>query len=407
MATINYRGDYFTTPQVDTLTPGGTIEASDIFTVTINGKSVSATAGGTSVASVCTALYNALSASTIPEFAELIFTDNGTHVGVTTRSDRHGWPFTITCTTTETGGGAADDQTFVQATTQTATSPYHVAAYNFEGGVLPGNGDTVYVPPGRSMLFGLTALSAVTVTNLHANGTYIGLPFWNVSGYGTYFEYRTTYLTLGATNLYVGNSEPAGVLRCKVNTGSVQTAMVVYGTGPSADGGGFGACQWKGTNASNAVQVKGGSFTVAKVLGETATIATLLVGDGDGSTTDPDVEVGSGVTLTTTKVNGGYLETWSNITTATVGGGEHEHQAGTVTTANVKPGGTLYYNSTGTLTTLNYTGGVVSVERDQRSKTFTTVNITVPADGQTPAPYIRDPNGILTVTGYTYVPDGP
>ena len=391
MATINYRGDYYTTAQIDTLTVGGTVEATDIFNVTINGKTVSVVAGSTTISVVVTALYTALEASTIPEFAEITWSDNGTYVGAT-RAD--GWPFTITVTTTETGGGGADSQTFVQATTQTATSAQHVIAANFEGGSLPTNSDTVFVPPGTSMLHGLTALSGVTLTNLHLNGSYVGLPFWNVSSYGTYWEYRTTYLTLGATNVYVGDCEPDGVLRCKLNTGSVQAAVIVYGTGASADGGGFGAFQFKGTNASNTLQVKGGSCTVAKVLGESATLATLYVGDGDGSTTDPDVEVGAGATLTTTKVNGGYLETWSAITTATVGGGVHEHQAGTMTTLNLT-GGTMYYNSTGTCTTANYYNpGVLDLSRDQRAKTFTTINYHQTA-GEA-GPYVRDPNGIAT-----------
>ena len=404
MATINYRGDYFTTAQVDTLTPGGTIEASDLFICTINGKALSVAAGGTTVASVTAAVTAAWNASTIPEFMEITATDSTTHITLT--ADTAGVPFTVTATTTETGGGAADAQTFVQATTTTATGPTTLTAANCEGGVLPGNSDTFYIPPGRSILYGLTALSGVTLTNLYCNGTYVGLPFWNVSGNGTYWEYRTTYLTLGATNVYIGHSEGTGVLRCKLNMGSVQTAAIVYDTGASADGNGFGAVQFKGTHNSNTLQVKGGSATVAKVLGESATIATLYVGSGDGSTTEPDVEIGAGATLTTTYCNGGYLETWSAITTMNVGGGVHEHQAGAVTTANVTDG-TLYYNSTGTLTALNYVGGVVSTERDQRAKTFTTVNITVPVDGSTPAPYIRDPNGILTVTGYVYEPDGP
>lgn len=403
MATINYRGDYYTTAQVDTLTPGGTIEATDIFICTINGKSVSAVAGGTTVASVTAAVVAAWNASTIPEFMEITATDSTTHVTLT--HDTPGVPFTVTVSTTETGGGGADLQTFVQATTTTATGPTTLAAANCEGGALPGAGDTFYVPPGRSILYGLTALSGVTLTNLHLNGTYVGLPFWNVSGNGTYWEYRTTYLTLGATNVYVGSSEGSGVLRCKLNCGSVQAAVIVYDTGASADGNGFGAFQFKGTNASNTLQCKGGSTSVAKVIGESATIATLLVGYGDGSTSEPNVQCGVGATLTTTKVNGGYLETWSAITTMTVGGGVHEHQAGAVTTANVS-GGTLYYNSTGTCTTLNYESpGVVDLSRDQRAKTFTTVNyvIDIPAGATSgTAPVIFDPNAVATFTTENY-----
>jgi len=403
MATVNYRGDYYTTAQIDTLTPGGTIEVGDIFNVTINGKTISVVAASTTISVVVTAIHAACAASTIPEFYELAWTDSTTHITVTTKSDKHGWPFTITVTTTETGGGAADDQTFVQATTQAATSAQHWSAYNFEGGSLPGNGVTVFVPPGRTVLHNLSSLSAVTLTNLHLNGAYVGLPFWNVSQYGTYAEYRGTYLTLGVTNAYVGSLEPTGILRCKLNTGSVQTAIVVYGTGASADGNGFGAFQWKGTHASNLLEVKGGSCTVGMSVGESATIVTLLVGDGDGSTTDPDVQIGPGVTLTTTKVNAGYLETWSNITTAYVSGGEHEHQAGTLGTAHVTDG-TLVYNSTGTLSSVaTYElPGSIDLSRDQRPKTISAITYTV--DGVT-IPRVNDPNGVSTISAETPVFD--
>ena len=69
--------------QVDTLTPGGTIEVGDIFIVTINGKSISYSATGTTVASVCTGLHALLAASTIPEFVEITWTDSTTHITAT------------------------------------------------------------------------------------------------------------------------------------------------------------------------------------------------------------------------------------------------------------------------------------------------------------------------------------
>lgn len=107
MAVVYFRGDAQPRAQVTKITPGGTIEKGDVFTVTINRKDVSITAGDApTVASVAAQLVTAIGQfdNAIPEFAEVsasLGTDdagNVTHVLLTGRSD--GTPFTATSGTT-------------------------------------------------------------------------------------------------------------------------------------------------------------------------------------------------------------------------------------------------------------------------------------------------------------------
>jgi len=61
--------------QVDSLTPASTIEVGDLFTATINGKTLSYAATNTTIASVTAGFTTAWNASTIPEFAEITAAD--------------------------------------------------------------------------------------------------------------------------------------------------------------------------------------------------------------------------------------------------------------------------------------------------------------------------------------------
>src|SRR6185295_12509087 len=111
MASTTWRGDAPAVAQVDTLTVGGTIEATDIFKMTINGKTLSVTAGSTVAATVATTIATAWNASTIPEFAEI--TAAATSGGaLTLTADTPGKPFVCTVSTTEANGDPADAQTF-------------------------------------------------------------------------------------------------------------------------------------------------------------------------------------------------------------------------------------------------------------------------------------------------------
>jgi hypothetical protein len=143
--------DLFTDPspvaQVDTFTPGGTIEVGDIFTLTATGKdghtaAVSFTATATTAANVAAGLVAAWNASTDPLHTGI--TATGT-VTVILTADNAGTAFTVTGTTTESDGSAADAQTFSRAaTTANAGRSFTDILSDMNGRVLQ-NG-YIYIP---------------------------------------------------------------------------------------------------------------------------------------------------------------------------------------------------------------------------------------------------------------------
>ena len=369
MATVRWRGDAPIVPQSGTLTPGGTIEADDVFVVTINGKSVSVEAGGTTVADVTAALAAALEASEIPEFTEITWVDGTTAVNYTGPSD--GSPVTITVDTTESGGGTADSQTFAESTVVTAQSPNHwnVAA-NWSGGAVPVNSDDVYLEDSDvDVKFGLDQ-NSVTLTSLNIGLNYtgtIGLPYRNENDY---IEYRDQYLKIKATTMNVGYGIGNGSNMLKIDNSSAQTTLNLQGTA-SSNSQGLPTFLWKGTHNSNVANLQKGSFGAAILPGETATIATLNIGFRDNVSSDVEAQIGSGVTLTTVNKSGGNVLMNAGATTVTQTAGELTIQSGGVTTVNVQ-GGSIFYNSTGTLATANVTGnGILDFSKDMRAKTVT------------------------------------
>lgn len=218
MTTKLFRGDAPVLRQVTTLTPGGTIEIGDKFLVTINGKALSYPATGTTVASVTAGLAADLAASTIPEFAEIDWADAGTAVTATGPSD--GTPFTLTATTTESNGAAADAQTFTATTTVAAQSGEHwnVAA-NWSPSGVPQTGDDVYLDNfAGDIKYGLDQ-SAVTLASLRATASFtgeIGLAKVNEtggSGADSYFEYRRLHVRVGLSKHLPSRGSGAGAER--------------------------------------------------------------------------------------------------------------------------------------------------------------------------------------------------
>jgi hypothetical protein len=150
----------------------------------------------------------------------------------------------------------------------------------------------------------------------------------------------------------------------KLNFGTVQTALSIFKTATTVERGIAAMC-WKGTHASNVVNVYGGDLGVATFSGETAVIATLRQTGGK-------VLTASGTTLTTIDKNGGTLTTYSAATTITQRGGDASLWSGAHTTIHVLEG-TVNYNSTGTITTLNvYDGGTINFDAVNQARTVTT-----------------------------------
>lgn len=374
MATIKWRGDAPITRQTGTLTPGGTIDAAaDIFIVTINGKSISAESSVGDAITTCEALVANLQASTIPEFVEITWVDNldGT---ISYTGPEDGTPIVLTVSTTEFDGSPADLQTFVDTPGDSASSPNHwnVAA-NWSTNTVPTSSDDVFIEDNDvDIKYGL-AQTSVTLTSLNIAQSYtgrIGLPERNTDGSDSYYEYRDQYLAIKATAMNIGYGVGQGSSMLNIDNSTAATTVNLQGTG-SSDSQNRPTFLWKGTHASNVLNVSKGSIGAAYLPGESATIATLRIGFKDSILGDAEVHVGSGTTLTTVSKSGGELFAKAGCTTLTQTDGDSTIDAGAMTTLHVQ-GGNVYWNSTSTLTTANITGnGNLDFSKDMRSKTVT------------------------------------
>lgn len=397
MANVIWKGGAPAVAQVTTCTVGGTVEADDIFKITIGTKTLSVAAGSTAAATVATtiaAAFNALSSTDYPEFAEItaLATSGG---AFTLTSDTAGVPFTVTLATTEANGSAADNQTFTQAATTANSGPNDWStAANWSGGAVPVNSDDVYFEDSTIDCFYGMDQSAVTVTSLTIRNTFtgtIGLPRTNENGY---VEYRDTYLKIGATTITIGQGSGDGSGRIKINAGSVQAALNVHNSGTALDDG-VPSILFLGTHASNAITVSGGSVGVAFYAGEVSTVSSLKVSVTDGLDMS-EVVCGLGVTLgTVVNYNGSITcdTTTAAITSLTQYGGQLiiDGKANAVTALTIY-GGTAYYNTAGTCT-LAVVGasGTLDFRRDMRAKTVTQLNC---YDGAS----VYDTAGVLTLT---------
>lgn len=376
MATISYTAAAKAVAQVDTITPGGTIAATDIFTMTVNGKSLSFTATTTTVDHVVTGLKAAFDATTEPEWGELTASDDTTTLTLAGRT--LGKPFTVTTSINNVSGGAAP--TLTQATTTSCSGPaFANVAANYSGSATPSTGDTLIVEGDADILYGLD-LSAVTLARMIIRdyGGRIGLPPKNDEG--NYPEYRDQYLKISATVLDIMDNVSSG--RIRLNVGSAQTAATVMtsGTSPVPT---IAAVTLVGTHASNVVNIMGGQVGIATETGETSKVATLRVGGGNNR---PNVTISENVTLTTVVLDGGDLTLYADFANGTVNGGtlnlvDDPDISGTLT---IRKGSPVIINGGPTIAKIVMAGGTLDMTQDARPVTVTNCDL---YSGST----IRDP----------------
>lgn len=346
------------TAQVNTITPAS-VTVGNTFTVTINGKSVTVTATAATVANVTGLLETALQASTEPEFQEITWNDETTHVSATAVT--LGKPFTQT-SSSATGSGSAGHSN-VTATTTANTSPSDVNdAANWSAGTTPATGEDVYINGDvqTPLLYNLGSLSAQTLAslNIHRNAPQIGLA--DVDPDGTaYTQYRPLYFAIGATICRIGYGAGNGCGMVKINFGSVQTTTTIYGTGSPIESN-RQAVTLKGTHASNVLIQNDGTAGVAVVGGDLSTFATVHLGQSQGGG-QPTLELGAGCTLTTINQNNGNLQIASALTTLNAKAGTTKiTRAGAITTIN-QSGGLVNHLGTGTVGTWSLTGGTADL----------------------------------------------
>lgn len=370
VATNRYVGEAAAVAQVDTFTPGGTIEISDIFILTATGPDgvieiltfVATDDQAGTVAAALVALWNAS-----PSTACTGITASGT-VTVILTADVAGVGFTVVGTTTETGGGAADDQTFTRVATVANTGPCDwTSAANWSNGTVPVDGDEkVYVEGDFDILYGL-AQSAVELNELWISGAQIGT--------NPAEGRQPVYLDIESPIVHIGHSfgPTARTQTAPINldTGTVASVITVHSTGTN---GSSPAVRLTCDCATTTVEVRKGSVGIANESGETATLNKLSMLYATNKLTDAKVYVGSGVTFDTGVINqeAGALVLRSTCATVTIESGTMLIEAAAAMTTLTVNGGTVTHNSTGTLATVAINNrGVVDMTRAASTQTIT------------------------------------
>ncbi len=358
-----WKGGAAAVAQVDTFTPGGTIEADDVFTITLtdekgNDHALTAVAGGTSVNDVCESLLSAYEESTDSEWSQVTMEgvgSPGSYTAVTLTANLPGRPFYATAETTESGGGAADAQTFSHTLTLLNSGPYDWnTSANWSLFAAPADEDVYFEDGSYSVYYGLDQ-SAITVASLNIAQSYTG-----------YIGTEDCPLSIGASILRIGyplgTGEHGGSGRININLGSVSSAISIFNSSTSSSDAGLPPIRLNGTSSSNTLVMYRGVVGLACEWSTSQFTATsITVHYMTAPATDCYLYLGPGVTVTTLTSYGGII--------------------------------TL--NNTATITTLNAHGGALDFTQSQTPRTVTTLNST--PTGRTNAVIKYDPS-VVTFT---------
>jgi hypothetical protein len=369
MADVFWIGGAPATFDIWTATVGGTVEATDIFIVTINGKSLSVVAGSTSTATVAGTIataFNAVDSSVYPEFAEYAAQAVGSTVVFT--ANTIGVPGTISVSTTETGGGTADDQTFAIVNTQAATGPNHANnAANWLGGSLPTGSDIAWIQDTNvSLLFGLDFIGGTIAANadlrvMQSFEGVIGLPRYNANGY---FEYRDQYLKWTLDSIEIGGGPGGNGSNLIRIFGGTSSTLKIFNTGTPL-GNDLSAVNVYSTTISN-LQVYAGTVGIGQNLeATTVTVASLAGGN---------TYFGKNVTLATSQAmagNANVIMDCNQVGTMTMTGSGTLTTYGTIATVNVYNGSLDVRGTGGTGSTIIGGQGRVSLANATASVTRT------------------------------------
>lgn len=335
--------------QVDKLTLGGTWEATDILITTLTGEdgstqSVTTVAGSTVIATARNTHLAALQASTLSLFAAITWATSSTDA-ITATAKVAGVPFYLTAATTETGGGAADDQTYAWTSTAANSGPYDFnTAANWSTGAIPVDGDDVYFEGPSSTancIYGLYAAKRtdtdIQLASLNQNQNYTG-----------WIGQATIPLQISAAEVNIGTGTGTGSGRVNLDLGStVASAIMIFNTAPTAADAGLKPVRIKCNNASTTITVRKGNVDVAgNHAGETTVVGDISVGFGSTGDAGIAVNVNPGVTFTN------YHQ---------AAGANKVTPAATATLIE-SAGGTLAVLSDHTMTSVKVTGGTTEVQ---------------------------------------------
>lgn len=384
MAVIKWKGGAQAVAQVTTITFSA-YTSGQTYTVVINGKSVSYTAGASTAADVVSGLQAAIAASGGAEFSTM--TASGTTTLILT-GNNPGEPTTITASAT--GGITAT----VTATTA-ATGPNHFNnANNWIGGALPSAGDDlVFEDSTYGVLYALedtTNYGDITIDSTFTGE--IGLPVQNATGYR---EYRPRFLKLGdGTSSYaltVGLGTGRQPPRVFVDANAADVAAKIYNSGQGISD--EMPIIIKNTGGASTLDVYSGKVHIDA--DSSGSLTTLRITPADGGTNNVYVLIDEAVAAGAITQTGGTLEVRGSASSIDA---SNNAQARFVLAAAcpvivVATGGTVYWESTAGVTTSIsvHAGGSIDFSRNVSAKT---VAAAVMYAGGT----LKDPSGIVTWT---------
>ncbi len=403
MGTANrYVGEAVAVAQVDTYTPGGTIESDDIFILTITGwdgliQSVSAAAGGTSANDVTAALTAAWNNSTLSLPSTITAADlTGT---MTLTADTAGDAFQVTQTTTEANGDAADAQTFGKASTTKNEGPSDYSSVdNWSLDAIPVNTDDVFIEGAFTILYGFSQ-SAVELDSFNESGAQIGT---NPAD-----GWRSVPLEVRAAKADIGYHYGPSTVTQKV------PVILDFGDGEgcairvhnSGSNGTKPAVSITSKHASTTLEVKKGKVGLFNNSAGDAQMATVNLTYNTNKAGDADLFIEPGWTIATINKTGGdlSLQTLAGKTITTInvsGGGTFLAEGdGPITTINYKVGaGSATMNSTGAIVTIVIDGGIVDFTKLPAALTVTNLKLN-------PGGTLKRGSN-LTITNWT-APDNP
>ena len=384
MATKVFRGDAQPVAHVSTHTVGGTAANGQVYSITINLKTVSYTANGTDTnTTIATALTTALAASTIPEFTELTWS-SAAAVITATGGTAGMIPPTITSGATGTG-------TLVSSVVTASTGPNDLAnANNWAPSGVPGaSDDAVFQDSAVDALFGFDELEVQSVTFYSSYTGRVGLPATNQSGYR---EYRSRSWTLDTASVVIGRGGTGGSGQIRLNLTHSTPTVTIEGSSTPADTG-TQAIVLTNTGGTITVNITQGDVGIAPNAGDAATVGTLRIGSESSPTSDVTLFVGSGATISTLEQCGGQVSTYGNVSTWNKREGEAVVYAAATVGTLTNEEGEFVWASTGTITTATFRGGdsILDASRDVRTRTLTNGSFTKGAS-------LRDPYKTITFT---------
>ncbi len=408
MAINQWLGTSDTVAQVDTYTPGGTIEADDLFILTITGFDgtslvFSEAAGGTTATDVVTALKTAWNASTNTLASGI--TASGTTTLILT-ADTAGVAFKVVQTTTEANGDPADAQTFGKASTTPNGGPSDWQdTDNWSLGTVPGedvggdNSEEVFVTDSTvDILYGLDNTGATFfLKSLHTNMTYTGkIGHDETAGFvGAYLQIKTALLFIGEN---FDQSTSPGSSRIKIDVGTVSSEITVYNTSSRSDTN-KPACRLLANHTDTIIRdIRKGTVGFSFLDTETGRLESAFQSYNSPSSraTDSQLSIGIGATIDSfvTAVGGKTTIKTAVPTITNKAGTLLTIGSGAITTLNAN-GGTVTPASTGVITTTVVRAGICDFTASAEPRTATNIQVAAGADLRIDTSVVSAPNGIL------------